>query len=256
MSKVTIDRRGSALWARLNRPESMNAIDDGILDGLDAALTEAETDSTVRTFVLTGNGRAFCAGADLNFVSRLDGGLTDFLDDVRRTMQRLEHLELPSIAAVNGTVFAGGLELLLCCDLAVAAQDAPISDAHANYGLLPGGGGSVRLPRRVGPTWAKYLMFTGRVVAARDLVSTALFNAVVSREELESTVDELTDTIAAKSPLAVSRMKQLLNNALDQPMHVSLKAELEASRVHSQSRDMAEGLAAFRQRRQPRFTGR
>jgi enoyl-CoA hydratase len=258
LSAVVTERRGAALWARLSRTKALNSIDRELLAGLHAAMDAATSEGEVRALVITGSGRAFCAGADLEVVAGSDDedAFVRFLEEVGGTLRRLEQLPLPTIAAVNGLALAGGLELVLCCDLALAADDARIGDAHANYGLLPGGGGTVRLPRRVGPALAKELMFTGAFVPATDLRHSGLFNHVVPAAELEGAVDALVDQIARKSPLGLRRMKQLADDALQRSPDAGLRAELMASALHSRSADMAEGLAAFHDKRDPEFTGR
>lgn len=260
MSQVMTDIRDGVLWVTLNRPEAMNALTPDVLTGVNDALDRAESDEAIRVVVLSGAGRAFCAGADLKFVrsaSALGPTSTDaFLRNVLRTMERLERLPMPVIAAVNGLALAGGLELLLCCDLVVAARSAKLGDAHANYGLLPGGGGSVRLPRKIGPTRAKYLLFTGEFVAADELVASGLVNLVVDDTELIPAAQSLAARVATKSPRGLRRMKQLVNDGLDQPAETALRLELLACEVHAHSEDMREGLAAFAEKRKPVFRGR
>ena len=258
MSAVLTEERAGALWVRLRREEALNSLDHDVLAGLEAAMDEAEAAGSVRALVLTGSGRAFCAGADLGLIEGAGaepGAFERFLAAAGETMTRLERLPLPTIAAINGLALAGGLELVLCCDLALAAAGARIGDAHANYGLLPGGGASVRLPRRVGPALAKQLMFTGAFLEAEELRRSGLLNDVVPAERLEAAVDELVAAIAAKSPLGLRRMKRLLDDGLQQPPEVGLRAELAAQSLHGRSADMAEGLAAFRENRAPEFTG-
>jgi enoyl-CoA hydratase/carnithine racemase len=145
---------------------------------------------------------------------------------------------------------------VLCCDLVIAAQSARLGDAHANYGLLPGGGASVRLPRKIGPTRAKYLLFTGDFVPASELVASGLVNLVVPDGELETAVMDLAAKLASRSPLGLRRMKQLVNDALEQPIATGLRLELLASALHQHSHDMNEGLAAFQEKRPPAFDGR
>lgn len=257
---VVVERRGAAAWLRINRPESMNALNGAVITGLRAALDEAECDDTVRCIVLTGTGRAFCAGADLKFIQQLGqasgDGQSAFLEQVGELLNRLEEFPKPVIAAVNGLALAGGLEIVLCCDLVIAAQSARLGDAHANYGLLPGGGASVRLPRKIGPTRAKYLLFTGDFVPASELVASGLVNLVVPDGELETAVMDLAAKLASRSPLGLRRMKQLVNDALEQPIATGLRLELLASALHQHSHDMNEGLAAFQEKRPPAFDGR
>ncbi|MFC6284292.1 enoyl-CoA hydratase/isomerase family protein [Polaromonas aquatica] len=254
---VVVEVRQGAQWIRLNRPEAMNALTPELLGGIDHALHEAEKNPEVRAVVLTGTGRAFCAGADLKFVQAQSDadGPRRFLDLVLATMNRLDSFPKPVIAALNGLALAGGLELVLCCDLVLAARGVKIGDAHANYGLLPGGGSSVRLPRAIGPARAKYLLFTGDFFTAEELVAAGLVNQVVDAAELEAATQALVDKIAIKSPLGLRRMKTLVDDGLQQPIETALRLELLASEVHSHSADQREGLLAFQEKRSPRFTG-
>ena len=171
-------------------------------------------------------------------------------------MSRLDRFPKPVIASLNGITLAGGLELVLCCDLVIAAQSAKIGDAHANYGLLPGGGGSVRLPRVIGPTRAKYLLYTGEFVSAEDMREAGLVNQVVDDSHLDAATQKVADTIATKSPLGLQRMKALVDDGLEQPEDTALRLELLASEVHAFSADLQEGLEAFQGKRAPRFTGK
>lgn len=257
---VLTEARAGAMWITLNRPAAMNSITPEIVEGIAGALDRAEVDGTVGAVVLTGTGRAFCAGADLKYVRETtagdDAATAAFLQTVLGIMNRLEKFPKPVIAAVNGLALAGGLELVLCCDLVLAARSAKIGDAHANFGLLPGGGSSVRLPRKIGPTRAKYLLYTGEFVPAGDLVEAGLVNEVVDDAELGAAVARLVARLATKSPLVLRRMKALVDDGLEQPQETALRLELLASEVHAHSHDMREGLAAFEEKRTPRFLGR
>ncbi|MFA7506262.1 MAG: enoyl-CoA hydratase/isomerase family protein, partial [Burkholderiaceae bacterium] len=205
--------RDGALWLTLNRPAALNSITPAVVESLDSALASAQDDPAVHAVVLTGNGRAFCAGADLKYVRQTTQGdetaVARFLDSILGVMGRLEKFPKPTIAAVNGLALAGGLELVLCCDLVVAARSARLGDAHANFGLLPGGGSSVRLPRKIGPTRAKYLLFTGDFVPAEDLVAAGLVNAVFDDAELLAGAGTIVARLRNKSPLVLRRMKAL-----------------------------------------------
>lgn len=251
--------RQGALWIRLNRPEAMNSLTPELIAELSRSLDEALTNDSIRVVVLTGTGRAFCAGADLKFAQTQLAGpaaAADFLQRVLATMERLASFPKPVIAALNGLALAGGLELMLCCDLVVAARSAKLGDAHANYGLLPGGGASVRLPRLIGATRAKYLMFTGEFVSADEMAAAGLVNRVVDDDCLLREVQVLVDKIAGKSPLGLRRMKALIDDGLQQPVDTALRLELLASEAHAYSDDLREGLAAFSEKRRPAFTGR
>ncbi len=259
-AQIISEIKHGAMWITMNRPRAMNSITPEILKGIGNALDQAAACGDLRAVVLTGTGRAFCAGADLKYVQGQanDGAAStnQFLNAVLATMNRLERFPVPVIAAVNGMALAGGLELVLCCDLVIAARSATLGDAHANYGLLPGGGGSVRLPRKIGPTRAKYLLYTGDFIPAADLLASGLVNAVVDDDELTSAVEALVAKLAAKSPLGLRRMKALVDDGLGQPMESALRLELLASEAHAYSEDMKEGLAAFNEKRRPIFVGR
>lgn len=248
--------RGGAAWITLNRPAALNAISPAMLRDLATALDHAGREPGICALVLGAHGRAFCAGADLKALHASGLDQSSFLGEVLATFARLERFPLPVIAAVNGMALAGGLELVLCCDLVVAAESAKFGDAHANYGLLPGGGGSVRLPRKIGPTRAKHLMFTGEMRPAAEFLATGLVNEVVPDADLSAAVERLVGKLATKSPLGLRRMKALVDDGLEQPAVAALRAEIVVGALHATSHDMQEGLAAFNEKRAPRFLGR
>ena len=253
---VGYERRGSAAWLRLQRPEKMNAIDPEVLDGLTAGLVQAEVDGA-RTVVITGAGGVFCAGADLKHAMRgLDdlSGLERLLEDAEALMRAIERHPTPVIAAVNGTAIAGGFELILACDIVIAAQDVLMSDGHAKYGLFPGGGSTARLPRIVGPSRAKHLLFTGRTATAAEMRELGVVTEVVAGDELETAVAELCERIARGSATSMARMKRVVGEGLDLPLDEALTLELAVAKAHLRSADVAEGLAAFAQGRRPRFS--
>lgn len=253
--------KGGAARITLNRPDELNAIDAGVIAGIDAALDAAAADEAAAAVVLTGAGRAFCAGADLKFlndvpVEQRGEAIAGFLGRASALMDRIEAFPKPVIAAVNGLATAGGMELVLCCDIVLAARSARLGDGHANFGLLPGAGGSVRLPRKIGPTRAKYLFFTGDLVQAEELVAPGLINRVVEDGELADAVDALVRKLSSKSPLGLARMKRLADDGLNQPAGTAMRLELATSALHLHSHDFQEGLSAFNEKRKPRFAGR
>lgn len=257
---VLTEFRGAAAFITLNRPSAMNSINPDLMAGLARALDDCERVEQLTAVVLRGAGRAFCAGADLKYLKEAVGGdqqaLANFLERLLVLLDRIERFPLPVIAAVNGLALAGGLEIVLCCDLVIAGESARLGDAHANYGLLPGGGGSVRLPRKIGPTRAKHLLFTGAFVPAADLVAAGLVNEVVPDDRLDEAVERLVAAMAEKSPLGLRRMKTLVDDGLEQPREIALRHEILALQFHARSDDMQEGLAAFEQKRRPKFIGR
>jgi enoyl-CoA hydratase len=248
-----------ALWITLNRPQALNALSPQLVARINAALDSAEADDRIKAVVLTGTGKAFCAGGDLKFIQSTMGhdqiALTAFLDSIRAMMCRLENFPRPVIALVNGLAFAGGLELVLCCDLVIAARSARLGDAHANLGLLPGGGATVRLPRKIGVTRAKYLLFTGESLPAEDFVASGLVNQVVEDDKLTDAARSLVKKLETKSTLALRRVKLLVDHGLEQTREIALRSELLAGEQHAHSYDMNEGLKAFVEKRSPRFKG-
>lgn len=262
MTVLRFERQGATAWITLDRPAAMNALSDAMCDELLAAIDQVESDPQVRVLVLTGAGRAFCAGADLKGVFEnaaagpaADDPMSAFLDRVAGMIERLRALPKPTIAALNGLTMAGGLELAMACDLIVAADSARIGDAHANFGVFPGAGGAAVLPRRIGATAAKYLLFTGDTQSAAELVPLGLVNRVVPDADLLAEVGALADRITAKSPLVLRRMKQAVADGLEQPQAAALRLERLVLDAHRHSHDMREGLAAFVGKRKPEFRG-
>ncbi|HWI26314.1 MAG TPA: enoyl-CoA hydratase/isomerase family protein [Stellaceae bacterium] len=258
---VLTEVEGTTLWITLNRPEAMNAMSAAVVAGLDTAVDEIERDARLRVAVITGAGRAFSAGGDLKaFRENVSAGRHDrFLEDLRRAQDvfdRVEKLRCPVIAAVNGAAVAGGLELILCCDLVIAAESARIGDGHATWGLIPGGGSTARLPRRVPPGIAKMLLLTGELWPARALLPSGLVNEVVADDQLRPRVAALAEQLAANSPLGLAWIKRLADGGRDQPVETAARAELAAFESYAKSADLLEGLTAFEEKRKPRFTGR
>jgi len=259
---IRFERRGATAWITLDRPDAMNALSALMCSELLAAVDAVGSDAEIRVLVLTGSGRAFCAGADLKGVLDTSTGapgptdpMATFLDLVSGMIDRLRLLPKPTIAALNGLTMAGGLELAMACDLIVAAESARIGDAHANFGVFPGAGGAAVLPRRIGPTAAKYLLFTGDTMPAAELVPLGLVNRVVPDDQLLSEVDKLAAQIGAKSPLVLRRMKQAVADSLEQPQSTALRMERLVLEAHRHSHDLREGLAAFVGKRKPDFKG-
>ena len=255
---VALERRSSTAWITLERPEAMNAFDPALVFQLSAAVREAADDPSVRVLVITGSGRAFSAGADLKAISSPDGdvdaeAMLAFVAEAAAMIETVAAVGKPVIAAVNGLALAGGLELALACDLIIASDRALLGDAHSNFGLLPGAGGSVRLTRRIGASAAKRLMYSGDSVPAPDLVVCGLVDEVVPAGLLESKVEDLAAQFAAKSPRGLAAMKRLVDNASDSSLADALEAEQRELARHAHSPDLAEGLAAFRAKRAPVF---
>ena len=252
---LQVERHGRVLWITLDRPEQMNALCRPLMTELGAAITAAEADVAVHVVMITGAGRAFCAGADLTEAKAALNDPAQFRQGLmvwRDAFAAMARCSKPVIAAVNGVALAGGLELALACDLIVASSDAKLGDVHARYGLVPGGGGSQRLPDAVGTRWARWLMYTGETLSAEDALRIGLVQAIYASADFAGSVQKLGDAMGERSGPGLAFMKRLST-----PARVSdsgLDLEIEAA-VHLVSApDAREGLAAFEAKREPRFS--
>jgi enoyl-CoA hydratase/carnithine racemase len=257
---LLLEIRGAVAWLTLNRPDALNALNSAMVDRFAELLPRLADDESIRVVVLTGNGRAFCAGADLKEVqsgSKSDNGVPDFLDRANAHMfNALRDFPKPVIAALNGITMAGGLELATGADIVLASEDCRIADAHANFGVFPGAGGAAVMPRLVPPNVAKYLLFTGDTLSAQEMKTHGFVNEVLPADRLLGRAQELAEQIAGNSPLAMRRMKAVANASPDRSRDEALAHEQEMLREHMRSEDMAEGLAAFVEKRKPEFRGR
>ncbi len=255
---LIVETLGSVTRLTMNRPKAMNALNLAMLESFSAHLPRLAADDACRVLVLTGSGTAFCAGADLK--QALGGnpapGEPDFLDCAREVLQLLTAFPKPVIAALNGLTMAGGLELAMCADILVAAENARIGDAHANFGVYPGGGGAAVLPRVVPLHTALYLLFTGTTLSAAEFKTLGLISEVHPDGQLAERALALAERIAAKSPAALRRMKEVARASADKSRADALLHEQVMLRAHLRSADLAEGLAAFAEKRAPRFTGK
>ena len=257
---IRLEKRDGVAAITLNRPDKLNAINPQIISELGKAADDIERDDAVRVVVITGAGRAFSAGADLEEVGGLLNSpleLERFLRAWRRSFDSIENLGKPVIAAVNGMALAGGLELVMVCDLAIASEDARIGDQHANFGLIPGGGNTQRLPRALGSRKAKYLMLTGDWLSGSEAEKIGLVNNAVPANELEKAVKDLTDKLVEKSPLASRAIKFLANRGMETDLATGLDLEIQMAALHMGSaEDVKDGLQAFREKKKPVFKGK
>jgi len=255
-SNIILDKKGEVAKITLNRPQVLNALDTNTLQEMGAAVEDIENDSSVRVVVITANGRAFCTGADLMGGGTADWSLDNFLRLWNKVFNAIENMSKPVIAAINGMALAGGLELVMVCDLAIAAEDAKLCDQHANYGLVPGGGASQRLPRLVGIRKAKEFLYTGDRISPAEAERLGLVNKVVPADKLEEATNELVTKLLGRSPMALKTVKRLVNRGMDSSLYAGLEMEMLAATAHGSTEDMAEGIKAFIERRPPEFPGK
>lgn len=255
MDAVTLELHDTIATLTLNRPDQLNAMSRAMMNSLAAQLDVLAGTAGLRVVLLTGSGRAFSAGGDLiEFEEALRTDPGRLLADLRYNMQvmsRVEALPVPVIGVANGLAVAGGLELLLCCDLILAAQGARLGDGHARYGVVPAGGATVRLRERISPSRAALLFYTAGLVDAGTLNDWGLINEVVPAERLMDRARTLAREIARCSPEAVGHIKAL--NAPSPERQRRLEAELEHFAQHVRGNDLARGLAAFRAKLPPPY---
>lgn len=225
---ILVEKETGIAWIKLNRPSALNALNRGMVSELLAALDEAAGDPAVRVVILKGNGRAFCAGADLQEYP-LGGGMAEDLGFCG-LWEKIEYLEKPVIAAVHGYAITGGFLLSYCCDLVVAAESTKFGDTHAKFGLIPTGGETQRLPRRVGLMKARELMFTSEMIDAKEAERIGLVNKVVPDDKLDEAAAELARKIAANSAKSVKLLKSLINRGMEVDYATGLRMEAIANK--------------------------
>ena len=255
---LTVAREGAIATITLNRPDRMNAINFELLLALRGALEELYVDTEVRAVIVTGAGeKAFSAGADL----KERAGMTPlqvrrFIKTIRDTMSELENLPKPVIAAVNGIALGGGTELALACDIRIASETATMGLTETTLAIIPGAGGTQRLPRLVGKGRAKELIFTGRRVEAAEALAIGLVEEVVPASELLERARALATRIVENTgPIAVTQAKFAIDRGLEVDLATGLAIESKAYEVTIPTRDRAEALAAFAEKRKPVFRG-
>jgi enoyl-CoA hydratase len=242
----------------VNRPEALNALDVATLTELRDRLLELREDAETRAVVLTGAGeRAFIAGADIKYMSGLDPAQAKEWGDLGHAVGRLlETNPQPAIAAINGFALGGGCELALACDVRYASRTAKLGQPEINLGIIPGWGGTQRLARVCGLGVAKDLILTGRTVDAEEALRLGLVNAVYEPDELLERTLETANLLASKSTVALRAAKVALNHALQGDHVENLSREADLFGELFDSEDAREGLAAFAEKREPRFVGR
>lgn len=245
-------RDGDVLAIRLDRPDALNAINADMLDAFERALTVAEHETSVRAVSITGTGRAFSVGADLRELDEIFVGAPaaflsrdGFATRLSALLTRIDELPKPIVGGLNGLTVGGGLEIALVCDLVIATTETLVGDGHVNYGLLPSGGASGRLPARLGTSWARRLALTGELVEARDLMACGFIARVVETEELDEAVSATANQLAAKRPLALGRLKELHRLHLQHPLDEVLGREHEVMDRHVADQSMRDGVRRF-----------
>jgi methylglutaconyl-CoA hydratase len=241
----------------LNRPEAANALSIQLLRELKYALEEIKFDKTIRCLVITGAGeKAFCAGADLKERAGMgEAEVRRTVALIRSTIHELETLPKPVIAAVNGVALGGGTELALACDLRVASTTAKFGLTETSLGIIPGAGGTQRLPRLIGKGKAKELIFTARRITAEEALNIGLVEYVTTSENLLERTLEIARQIIQNAPIAIAQAKFAIDRGLDVDINTGLEIERNAYEITIPTKDRIEGLQAFKEKRSPVYKG-
>ena len=256
-TNLKLEIENAVATIRLNRPSALNAISPGLLADLEDAVRSVEKDESVKALVIRGEGRAFCAGADLVYFETAfqdPDELHKYLTRLNQSLFKLEELPIPVIAVVHGFALAGGLELMMACDMALAADNARLGDQHTNFGLMPGGGSTQRLPKLVGMQLGMELLTTGRWLSGAEAADCGLVLRAVPEEELDAALEGLLGPLRVKSRPGLGWIKSVTRQGQDLPVKngVALETFAFVQYVASSSHPQ-EGLQAFREKRQPEF---
>ena len=252
---------GHVATITFNRPDRMNTITPAMLHGFSDLLLRADDDTDVRVIVITGNGRAWCAGLDVGAAVSGDGiggntsGMTGEFPLRDAPPVVLNKIDTPTIASLNGGAAGYGLDLALGCDIRIAAEGAKLSAAYTARGLVPESGGTWLLPRIVGWSRAAELIFTARTLTAPEALDYGLVSQVVTADELEGATAELAAAVAANAPLAIRAAKRMMRHAMTENLEDHVQRQYLALLPLFQSKDFREGLMSYLEKRPPQFHG-
>ena len=258
---ISTELDGAVAVVTIENPP-MNQLSAPLLEELEAELDRLDHDDAVRAIVLQGAGeRAFVAGADIKEFPSLREAAAEAHESgsargIQKLGRRMDAAHTPFVAAIHGFCLGGGLELAMCCDIRLCSDDAQLGQPEIKLGLIPGGGGTQRLPRLVGIGRAQYLNMTGDFVDARTAYDWGLVEKVVSRDELRETALAIAQTIAARSPVSIGVLRELARTTRDLSLEEGMRREADGFRRCLESEDGAEGVAAFIEKREPNFVGR
>lgn len=254
---LLVERDGAAGVITVNRPEKLNALNARVMAELEQAVGELDADPAVRAIIITGAGeKAFVAGADIAELAKLDGmGGLEKAREGQAIMRRIETSSKPIIAAVNGFALGGGCELALACDIRIASDNARLGLPEVGLGIIPGYGGTQRLPRIIGKGLALELILTGTQVKADEALRIGLVNKVVPQAELLATAKAMVAQMAKNGPLAMAAARRVVHEGLDVDIDRGLALEALHFGVMCATRDTREGLTAFVEKRKPEFKG-
>ncbi|MBW2117575.1 MAG: enoyl-CoA hydratase/isomerase family protein [Deltaproteobacteria bacterium] len=242
----------------LNRPEALNALNDSLLDELESLLRRIEHDDKIKVGIITGHEKFFCVGADIKKLKEVSDALQvdPFSTKVQRVINLFEVIPKPFIAAISGAALGGGCEIALACDLRIASEDAIFGQPEINIGIIPGAGGTQRLPRTIGLTKAKEMLFTGGIIKADEALRIGLVNKVVQVGHVLEEAKKMARQISEKPAVAIKMTKMCLTEGLQMNLYQALAYELKCVEFLFATEDQKEGVNAFIEKRKPIFKGR
>ncbi len=257
MEFVKLERKGKVALLTISRADKLNALNAQVLDELEQAVDELSADPEVVAVVITGEGKAFVAGADIGELKGLSK--EEYYQKMRRGQRLMDKIaQSPKvfIAAVNGYALGGGLELALACDIRLASEKAKVGLPEVGLGLIPGYGGTQRLPRAAGVGWASYVILSGRMLTAEEALRAGIVQGVYPAESLLDEALKLAEEIASKAPLALAAAKRSIRNSYSIPPDAGFEEEARLFADVASTEDAQEGLSAFLEKRAPQFKGR
>ncbi len=252
---LKLDREGYVATVSLNRPKQLNALNMALMDELATLLEELDRDEEIRAIVLTGNERAFAAGADIMEMAGADS-TTMLLRDQFAKWDRIRRIKKPIIAAVSGFALGGGCELMMHCDMVIASETAQFGQPEIKIGVMPGAGGTQRLTRAIGKVRAMEMVLTGKLISAKEAYEFGLVNKVVPVEVYLSEAQKLAREIAAMPPVAVRLAKEAINKVYESFLLDGLEFERKNFYLLFATEDQKEGMQAFMEKRNPNFRGK
>lgn len=247
---IILNKENKIAIITVNRPEVLNALNGQVLEALDQALNEIMHDKEIKALIITGAGRSFVAGADIAVQSVFDVGAgRDWGRNGSAILRKLEKMEIPTIAAVNGFALGGGCELALACDMIIASTKAKFGQPEVSLGITPGFSGTQRLPRRIGVSKAKELIFTGEIISGEEAARIGLANKVVEPDALMDAAMDLAGRIGKNAPIAVKYAKACIDRGLDIDLETGISMENELFAMCYATADQKEGMTAFLEKR-------
>ena len=249
------ERKEQVVWLTLNRPKVGNMVNLELVNEIVAACLAINQDDSVRAVILSGAGDVFCSGCDLDELRSISTGNTKRISLASLSSSSVASLNCPVIAAVNGDALGAGLELALSCDIRVCSENARFGFPETSYGIIPGGGGTQRLPRIIGRGKATEMVITAEPIDAAEAYRVGLVSKVVPRQALAAEAEEIARKLSARAPIAVRYAKEAVNKGMDMTLAQGLRLEADLSFLLQSTKDRAEGIKAFLEKKKATFQG-